>query len=333
MENLLNSKAKYTFIIGVLTIGLLLGILICQTTTSSSSEAVCDSDYEFIKPNTDCKTMDTKKEELSSLQDDLQEAVEKYTTTRQAHRICVFVRDLKSTSFAGVNDNDTFLMASLLKLPLVIAAYKLAEVEPRVLDQAIKYTGTPNLYDMQSYKPENMLQKGTSYTLKDLAERSLIYSDNTAAQMIVDYFQPGYFDRILKALGIQFRLPDGSDENLATPRTYANVLRLLYNSSYLTPGYSNEIIETLTRTTYKTGALAKIPTSVKIAHKFGERSVFDKNGSLTSRELHECGIVYLEKPFRPYTFCIMTEGQEFESLEKIQQELSYKIYTSMSASK
>lgn len=332
-EQLKKEKVKNIFIFSIVGIvGILLGVFIQSQSKGHVHvyENDCVSSLTFIKPTIDCDITEKKSVLLDELQGKLEILVNGYLKTGKATRVGVFVRDLKSTRFAGVNQNENFIMASLLKLPLSIAGYKLAEVEPKVLDQTFTYSGTPNLYAEQNIPVVNKLQVGEKYTLRELIKRSIIYSDNTTAQLLSDFYAPGYFDLILNALGVKLRLDDANGEDLVSPRNYANVFRSLYNASYLTAEYSNELLETLTETEYRNGSIKHIPSNVKVAHKFAERVVFDLYGRPTFRQFHECGLVYVKDGFEPYTFCIMTEGPDFSELEKIQQELGQEIYILMS---
>lgn len=313
---------------GGLAIGIGLSVLVAQAAKSEGGN--CISSLELIKPTLDCGISDQKQVQMSNLQNKLDALIPVYVQSGQADRIGVFVRDLKSTRFAGVNEGDSFVMASLLKAPLLIAGYKLAEVEPKILDQEIIYEGKPNLYDEQSFKLGDQLVIGQRYSLRELMRRSIVFSDNTAAELLDKAYPVGFFDMIMKALGVQVRIDGGNDENLTTPRTYANIFRSLYNASYLTREYSNEALEMLAQTEYRNGAVAKLPPSTRVAHKFAERTVIDsKTQKIQFRQLHECGLVYADRGEMPYTFCIMSEGQSFESLEKIQREISLEIYKMM----
>ncbi len=331
-ENCVLSLNFYLILAGCLTAGFFLGLASYSSffTDSKKNDNDCISNLKFIRPNLDCAISDKKLEQLSELQTKLETVIPVYIQSKKATRIGVFVRDLTSTRFAGVNENDNFVMASLMKAPLLIAGYKLAEVEPKILDQEITYTGIPDLYENQNFPTENRLKKGQSYSIKELMKRSVAQSDNTASEILYQSYPEGFFDRILNALGLQIRFPDGEAENFTTPRTYANIFRSLYNASYLTREYSEEALKNLTETEYKNGVVALLPKSVIVAHKFAERTVLDeKTGQPRFRQLHECGIVYADGGKNPYTFCIMTEGNDFVTLEKIQQDISLEIYNSM----
>ncbi len=294
---------------------------------NGSSTAPCVSDLHLIRSNLDCGVSEQKAQRLSSAEEKIKTFVNASIQDGTATRIGVFVRDMQTSRFMGVNDSVVFYMSSLLKTPLLIGGYKLAEVEPAILDQELEYTGVPNYYGDQIIKAEEELQVGNKYSIRELMRRAIVYSDNTAAQLLFDYYPPEFMDRILQALGIQFTRPTGEVENLTTPRTYANVFRTLYNASYLTKEYSNNALQILTEITYRNGATKKLPPEVVVAHKFSERTVYDsKKRATLLKQFHECGIVYANKGAEPYTFCIMTEGNDYGELQRIIQDISLQIY-------
>lgn len=211
---------KIIIAILALTIGVLVGISLEKVFWRRSVQ--CLSKLHLIKPNLDCDSFDDKAETLSTLQNKLEVFIDGIKKTGKVKRVGVFVRDLRTSHFAGVNDNDAYYMASLLKTPLLIGGFKLAEVEPKILDQEIVYNGKPNLYDEQVIQVEDKLKVGSSYTIKELMERSVENSDNTAAQILFDYYPAEFMDRILQALGIQIKKPTGEVENLITARTYGS---------------------------------------------------------------------------------------------------------------
>lgn len=307
-----------------MTTGFLIGVFLEPYIFKHNNS--CVSKLHFIKPNLDCDTFDDKAENLSVLQEKLELFIDGIKKTGKVKRVGVFVRDLRTSRFVGVNDNDAYYMASLLKTPLLIGGFKLAEVEPKILEQEIVYNGQPDLYDDQVIKVNDELKIGNVYTIKQLMERSVIDSDNTAAQILFDYYPDEFMDRIMQALGVQLNKPTGETENIITARTYANVFRLLYNASYLTREYSNEALNILTQTSFNDGATAELPKGLVVAHKFAERTVVDVKNSKTIKQFHECGLVYAKDAKEPYVFCIMTEGNKYEELEKIIADISLLIY-------
>jgi len=315
-------------------VSLVIGFVICYYWLNQNivleKNPNCLGDSTLINPEPDCEFFNKKVVIMTSLQKNVEDDVSEYIKNDQATRIGVFARDLLSQRFIGVNDGDIFFMASLLKLPILIGGYKLAEVEPQILDVQIKYTDTINSYDEQTIKPIEKLENGKSYSVKELMQRAVIYSDNSAAKLLFDFYPKSFVDRILSALGLQLRNDGDVYENPVTPRAYANIFRILYNSSYLTRQYSNDSLDILAKSTYKEGALGKLPSNILVAHKFGERTI--SRGGKVLRQLHDCGIVYLKNGDEPYTFCIMTEGTDFEKLKIIIQNISLDIFNHMNDS-
>lgn len=320
------TRNRYIFF--TVAVVLLVGIAYWFGSNNSSILAGgCESSYKFINPEPDCETFESSTERMALLQSQLEETIAEFEQDPTMDQIGVFTRDLKTRRFAGVNDNRTFFMASLLKVPLAVAYFKYAEVEPGILNQKILYTGQPDFYSQQRIQPLEILKAGETYNIEEFLRRALVYSDNTAAEILARNAQKNFLSGVMGALSLQFEQPTGDEEFLVSPKTYANVFRILYNSSYLTREYSDKLLSILAGTEYKSGARASLPPSVRMANKFGERTMYRENGSVIFHQLHDCGIVY-EKD-NTYTFCIMTQGRNLERLEKAVQDISLVIYQGM----
>lgn len=323
-EILSNKKVLLTGMI----FGFIFAIVFHYVLFGSHLISKCINKLAFINPSLNCNTLDSKAEVLSTLENKLEVMIDGFKKSGKVKRMGVFVRDLTTSRFAGVNENEDYYMASLLKTPLLIGGFKLAEVEPKILDQKIVYTGQPNLYEDQVIKAEDALKIGQSYSIRELMERSIVYSDNTAAQILFEYYPEGFMDRIMEALGLNKTRPNGQVENFVTARDYAGIFRLLYNSSYLTNEYSNEALSILTKAKFNLGATSKLPKTAQVAHKFAERTVMDPiTKKITSAQFHECGLVYEET--HPFVFCVMTEGTNYASLEEAVGDISLLIYEEM----
>ncbi len=320
--------ASYLKILGLIVLGFFVGFLVFgKTGDITDLNDNCPPDLKFIKPEDDCESFADAAARMQKLQDDLRKQVNVYLNSKRAERISIFGRDLNSQRFIIVNETEQFYMASLLKVPLAIAYYRLAEITPDLLEQKVVYTGSPNLYSEQEIQPPEKLEVGKTYTIRNLIRRALAYSDNTAAELLAEnYVSYDYLQKILFTLGLQPKAVD-QKENIVTARSYASVFRTLYNSSFLSREHSNEILEYLFEDTFDLGATAGLPDGVKVAHKFGERSlVSPTTKKVVLRELHDCGVVYPEHGLGDYSFCIMTEGQNFSDLESIIQNISKTIY-------
>ena len=94
----------------------------------------------------------------------------------------------------------------------------------------------------------------------------------------------------------------------------------MYNASYLSKDLSEYALNILAHTAYNNGIVKGLPGDVPVAHKFGERTVIQDR----SRQLHDCGIVYLNH--HTYLLCIMTRGTDYDQLSEIISRISNIIY-------
>jgi beta-lactamase class A len=317
-----NTKSVYSVFIAFV-VGVSIGVFTLKSDSRSISDN-CPTDLPFVKAEQDCESFQNTTEKIQALQDTLKRQVNSYLSTKRADRISVFIRDLDSQKFAYVNESEEFYMASLLKVPLAVAYFRLAELTPDLLSQTIVYDGTIDLYESQDIKPLKKLAPGT-YTVKELLDRALIYSDNTSAELLSkNYVSYDYLQKILFTLGLQPTEKDQS-QNLVTARTYAGVFRTLYNSSFLSRNYSNTILDILAKSTFTEGAPALLPNNIKLSHKFAERSFINTQGQ-TIHQLHDCGVTYADNGAQAYSFCIMTEGKDFANLKSVIQNVSSTLY-------
>jgi beta-lactamase class A len=103
-------------------------------------------------------------------------------------------------------------------------------------------------------------------------------------------------------------------------------MRILYNASYLEPELSERALTILTEAEFSEGVAKKLPSSVPVAHKFGERLLDNE-----IKQLHDCGIVYF--PQNPYVLCVMTKGQDWEKLAQTIQDVSKMVYDEVNSRK
>jgi beta-lactamase class A len=76
--------------------------------------------------------------------------------------IGVYYRDLNNGPWFGVNERQDFLPASLLKLPLMLNFYKIAETRPQVLQEKLTLQERFPLDGLkQLFPPQQEIQPGT----------------------------------------------------------------------------------------------------------------------------------------------------------------------------
>ncbi len=310
-------------------LGLLLGVLSVSAfvfTSNKGQNRDCIERLEFTNPSIGCSQYQESLERMRSLDQSLEDAVKLYIKEGKAKRISVWVRDLETKQWAAVNEFDTFTPASLLKVPLMITYFKLAELQPSILDEKFVYERSDALNsDNQTFKPRNPLVPGQAYSVENLIERMVTDSDNSAAAMLAARLDNTLYRNTLVELGLNIPI-NVEYVDFLTAKSYGNVFRVLYNASYLTRPFSEKALSVMSRSAFK-GIAESVPAETAVSHKFGERQVDDAGGHSILRELHDCGIVY--KKERVYSLCIMTQGNNFDDLYSVIKSFSTIVYEAM----
>jgi len=286
---------------------------------------LCHGDYEYINRDNACLDKVIDKRGYIELKRELEEYFGLEGKAGRITHASVYFRDLNAGPAFGIKENETYSSASLLKLPVAIAVLKEVEDDPTLLYQLFQVSDQSSVLE-QFFSPSKSLEMGQSYTMQQLLEHSLIYSDNTANKIIKDYLYTRMGDNsivitALKDLGLI--LPQSYEDEEITVRAYASLFRLLYNSSYLNPQYSELLLSILVRSEFMAGLRAGVPDGILVAHKFGERYIGD------TKQLHDCGIIYY--PDNPYLLCVMTQGDDFQELTKIIGTVSEMFYNEVNS--
>ncbi len=310
--------------------GLIGGLVRLTDHNNVSSKAICgttlrntESDYKFIKPLLACDvgaTVDTPS--LAPLKNKLTTLINSAKAAGQVSNASLYFRDLDQGDWTEINGTDAYQPASLFKVPLLIAYLKIAEDHPEILGQKITVTtDSTKEGGIQSIPPAQSAIFGQSYSVADLLRLMIVYSDNSAKDLLTNYVDINVLDQIFTELAIPFPNNMTSAYTL-TARSYSRFFRTLYNSSYLSDPASEYALSLLSDVVYADGLRAGVPADVKIAHKFGEANITLANGQ-SGQELHDCGIVY---DSHPYLICIMTRGTTADPLAKLIATLSQTVY-------
>lgn len=322
------TKSKFIFIIFVVFafgLGFLVANLTFDVKTQSYSQTRNQDNYHFINPLVDCDSYQPGQGlNLDFLKNEINNIINTQVTDKTISFASVYYRDLNNGPWFGVNQSELFSPASLIKVPVMITYYKLAENDPSILRKKIKFTG--NLSNTnQNITPGTVLTPNTEYTIDDLIYRMIAYSDNEAFEILNRNLDGQKIIDTYNEMGIDISQgitnPTG---NIISVKSYASFFRILYNASYLNRTYSEKSLSNLSHTEYQKGLIAGIDPSVIVAHKFGERNYTDTG----EKQLHDCGIVYV--PQKPYLICIMTRGNNFDKLSSSIATISNIVYKTIS---
>lgn len=293
-------------------------------TSSLPAKQSCSKDYPFISNEIDCQNIDEKVNQVEGLRKDISRIIDNEKSQSHIMRASVFYRDLNTRRWFGINDIDRFYPASLIKLPISIMYYKMADFDPYIFDKQLQIPDDEGDNSDQYYPPADPLLVGKTYSIKEMIRHMLMYSDNAPFSVLYDGGKL-FRDKILSDLGV-YEPPANQKQEVwnVTARSYANIFRMLYNASYVSMQSANEILSMLSQSTFKNGIVAGVPDTVKVAHKFGEAEGVSDDGAVQSRILNDCGIIY--KQDAPYILCLMLEGQDYTQMEQVMQRISQDAY-------
>ncbi len=275
-----------------------------------------DEDFALTNPILDCEYSDQSSSVISYSKVD--KKVGEVESKYGINSISLYFRDLNNGPWVGVNEDEIFSPASLLKTPIAMALLKYAEDYPGILNKKISISKEDIASNAnQSITFPNVLESGKEYTVEQVLGSMIEKSDNIAVGVIFKNIPENYIYGVFHSIGIPYK--DIRNEVNIRVKDYAAFFRVLFNSSYLSRAMSEKLLEMLARTEYKNGIVAGVPEGVTVAHKFGERVIGD------IYQLHDCGIVYY--PENPYLLCIMTKGESFLKQQSAIKELSKFIYS------
>lgn len=267
--------------------------------------------FTFINPLLDCGVEFI---ELRPFKEEIQTYITQALAQKKITDSSVYFRQLNDGYWLGINEKELFAPASLLKIPIMIAALKNAETDPTFLQKTVLYEA-PVLTTIEPSIKAESIQIGMTYTIEDLIRHSISLSDNEATALVYRNIPPNVLSRVYSDLNLEG--PNSSDFSISI-KNYTTFFRVLYNASYLSREMSEKALKIASESTFKNGIVAGVDPGTVVAHKFGER---DLDGI---KQLHDCGIVYY--PDSPYALCVMTRGEDFDQLEDVIQNISTMVF-------
>lgn len=211
------------------------------------------------------------------------------------------IKDFKSGRIVSSNADVLFPSASLIKFPILCAAFQ--AVEERKLSLS-----TPVTLARGDRRGGSGLLKfspaGTVYTNRELLEAMIGHSDNTAAELLIRQLGYDYLQKTFIAMGLQDTVirPEGfkltsrhvHEDNLTSPRDMACLLEKIYKRELVSPEASDEMLSIMKHQHLRDRLPRFLPTGWEIAHKTG----------LLRKACHDVGIVF--SPQGDYMICVLT---------------------------
>lgn len=288
--------------------------------TSSSCDVVAHrlEGYKFIKPLLyNNKTCESGK--YYGLKLNIEDAIKKYQQAGNIDNASVYLKVLNNREFINVNENQVYHPASLIKLPILITYLEMEEKNPGTLNKKFVYHLPPGGLPNQTYKT-NQIQPEKSYTVKELLNYMIAYSDNNATFLLNKNIDLEAFKKMFSDFGLT--VPNIYDSNFEISASdYSVFLNVIYNAGYLTIPNSEFVAELLSKCDFKEGLQSGIPSDTKIIHKFGE---WGSRENPNIHQLSESGIIYLDNS--PYILTVMAQGKEVNKLPGVIGNISKTVY-------
>lgn len=238
-------------------------------------------------------------------------------------KISFLYENLETGERVGYREDQQLMAASVIKLYVMAAAFN--QFETGKLRQE---------FSLHIYKKDcvpscgalTYLHEGICVTALDLVTLMIIFSDNTATNVLIDLLGMDEINQYIKSLGFERtclnrKMYDTEKsgkgiQNYITASETGRLLTMMYRGELVSEGASSQMISILknqqlcSKIPFYLQALEEEP---EIAHKTGE------DRGIT----HDVGIVYGRTPF---LVCFCGNETDTPRFERIMGELSLKLY-------
>lgn len=248
----------------------------------------------------------------AELKPKLEEEIKKYNSK---DNIAIFLQDIYTGAWLGINEQEGFTPASLLKIPILMAVLKkIDRNEIKLTDLIILNTEDLDKNAGQLYQKG----AGAKISVWDLCKAMILGSDNTAKNALKRQLSDEELNAVFAHVGIPnpYFVQNGQT---VSPRGYTRLFKSLYFSTFLSPVLSEKALDLTTDTEMENLISAGVPPEIQVAHKFGERP----DG------ISDCGIIYI--PRNPYYLCFMSKDLEISKVKELISTLSKLTYEFISS--
>lgn len=209
-------------------------------------------------------------------------------------QIGVYYKHLSDGENYGFNDTEEFKPASVIKLPVVCAIYKMSEEGRADLSEKIKVK-----YDMRvpSCGAFNAFTDEPIVDIETLCRLAIVISDNTAANILIRRFGIDNLNKELESMGLvkthvercffDDEMQDKGYENAASPKEIGTLLEQIYRGEFVNKTVSGKIMVILLDQQVRDLIPEYIETQVEVANKTGSAR------GITC----DCAVVMGESPF------------------------------------
>lgn len=229
-----------------------------------------------------------------------------------------YYKNLQTQEIISYHEDMAFQAASVIKIPVMIELFRRFE------------EGSLKKEDLVPINPEDklppcgaltFLHNGIQVTLLDICTLMIVYSDNTATNILIRLLGIDQINQTLKELNCEvtrlnrFLFDEESSakgiQNYISPIEISHLLELMYQRVLISPAASDEMLSILKNQQINSKLPFFITDSTKIAHKTGE------DDGIT----HDVGIVFTKKP---YIIAFCSEHVLVPKFERFIQDVNYE---------
>lgn len=223
------------------------------------------------------------------------------------YKTSILYKDLTTGFTYGYNQDVVYYAASTIKALDGLYIYSKAATGELDLEEKIEYKSK---YKAQSSKGMSQYKYGEKVSLRNLVKYAIVYSDNSALHMLIDYIGKNNLKEFGKSLGATVTLM-GSDDfgsiNVEDAIIYMKSINDFINNN---PELGEELKTYLI--TAEQNDLELKDLNIEAAHKYGNYGNY----------YHDYGIVYDE---HPYLVAILTTEGKGDYEEKV-KDINRHIY-------
>ena len=231
-------------------------------------------------------------------------------------KVGFYFKDLTTGEELGLNENEMFMAASVIKLPMFAAVAKLvAEGKASWEDRLIARNEErgPSCGALRFFEDE------PSVRLKTLCGLMITISDNMATNMIMRHFGIETLNREFREIGLQdthierLLFDSAGDalgkQNKIVPREMGGLLERIYRHTFVDEATSRIVEDTLLDQQINHKIPGYLRGELEVAHKTGEDS------GITN----DVGVVYAKEPF---VICFATNRTNVPEAERAMREIT-----------
>ncbi len=255
--------------------------------------------YLFIRHRRDQQIFRQRKAEWCELEKSVKQDVNRFN-----QECGIVIKDLKYGWEITVNEDKLFPSASMVKVP-IMASIVLASRQGKLkLEDTVVLKNKDKAYGSGVLKE---YAQGSRFNIDDLIELMITQSDNTAANMLIDYMGFDNLNSYFKKFGLNntnlarkmmdFKSRDQGIENFTSARDLANLLEKIYRHKLASRQSSQICLDILKKQKIRDRIPRRLPSGTVVANKTGlERNI-----------CHDAGIVFT--PQGDFLICVLTRHQ------------------------